>query len=303
MDVSVATADPNPLSAGMYWGDEAYLLRMANDPDYIDRLGEVLEKAKPDVLIPGTDSELSILAEHRQDLETRYGTRVLVSDPSAIAIADDKYLTAEFFRERRLPAPASARGEDADGIQAVIDAVGFPLVVKPRIGARSVGVSVVRNKAELQQALDGRQGLVVQQCVGDENEEYTSSVIVFDGEPRASIVMRRDLRDGNTYRAFSSAYPELNEQVRKMGAALQPYGPANFQFRLDSEGRACVFEINCRFSGATPLRALVGFNEVEMCLAHILSGEPVAQPDVRQATILRHWSETVVDPKRFEQLR
>jgi carbamoyl-phosphate synthase large subunit len=302
-EIEVACADPSPLSAGLYWTDEAYLLKMASDPDYISRLGEVLARAKPDILIPGTDSELSVLAAHRDRLLAEFGTQVLVSDARAVAIADDKFMTFEFLRDSGFPAPPSARGEDGEAIDELVRTTGFPLVVKPRTGARSVGVSIVGSRRELDQALKNRSGLVVQECVGDDSDEYTASVLVFDGEAKASIVMRRDLRDGNTYRAFSGAYPELNTEVKRFGVALNPFGPANFQFRLDSQGRACVFEINCRFSGATPLRALVGFNEVEMCLLHILRNEPIVEPEVQEATILRHWSETLVEPSRLEQLR
>jgi carbamoyl-phosphate synthase large subunit len=303
LDVRIAAADPSPLSAALYWGDEAYLLRMASDPGYLDRLAEVLDQARPDVLIPGTDVELPILAAERERLEQRFGTRVLVSDPEVIAIADDKYRTFEFFRDAGLHPPGSALPEDHGALASLVAEVGFPLVVKPRVGARSVGVSVVHDAAELEQACSGRSGLVVQECVGQADEEYTSSVLVFDGRAEASIVMRRDLRDGNTYRAFADDYPELNAQVKAFGTALKPFGPANFQFRTDAQGRARVFEINGRFSGATPLRALVGFNEVEMCLRRILYGEPIMEPPVDRATILRHWSETLVEPDAVERLR
>ena len=106
--------------------------------------------------------------------------------------------------------------------------------------------------------------------------------------------MRRDLRDGNTYRAYVEAFPELNVEVRRMAEALGAHGPANFQFRLDAQGRAKVFEINGRFSGTTPLRMRAGFNEVEMVLRRILRGEPIKQPSVRPMMILRHFTETVV---------
>lgn len=303
LEVRVAFADPSELSAGLYWADEAYRLRMASDPAYLERLAEVLDAARPDVLIPGTDVELPILAAERERIERRFGTRVLVSDPRVVAIADDKYRTFEFFRDAGFHPPASALPEEPDALDALVDAVGFPLVVKPRVGARSIGVGLVRNRAELALAIEGRSGLVVQECVGREDEEYTSSVLVFDGRPEASIVMRRDLRDGNTYRAFAGPFPELNAQVKAFGAALRPFGPANFQFRTDAEGRARVFEINGRFSGATPLRALVGFNEVEMCLRRILLGEPIAEPEIRPATILRHWSETLVEDGAAERLQ
>ncbi|QNM83977.1 ATP-grasp domain-containing protein [Sphingomonas sabuli] len=302
LDAKLIAADPSPLSAGLHWTDEAYLVPMANDPAYVERLGEIIAKAKPDIVIPGTDAELAVLAANREALERDYGTNILVSDERAVEIADDKYQTFQFFDEAGFRAPASARPENAEELRRVVETVGFPLVVKPRRGARSIGVSVVNSQAELDAALAGREGLVVQECIGTDDGEYTASVVVFDGKPRASIVMRRDLRDGNTYRAFTEAYPELNEQVRAFGAALGPYGPANFQFRLDREGRPCVFEINCRFSGTTPLRAAVGFNEVEMCIRHILFGEEVTQPNIEHSTILRFWSEIVVPPSQVEQL-
>ena len=303
LELHVTAVDPSPLSAGLYWVDDAHLIRFANDPAYLDRFREVLDEVRPDVVIPGTDTELPILAEHREALEREFETHVLVSDPRVVGIADDKYRTAEFLRSAGFHPPASALPEDREELDRLVREVGFPLVVKPRIGARSIGVSVVHDRGELDRALEGREGLVVQECVGDEAHEYTSSVLVFDGKPEASIVMRRDLRDGNTYRAFTEPSADLNAQVQKLGAALQPYGPANFQFRTDADGGVRVFEINARFSGATPLRALVGFNEVEMCIRRLLLGEPIVQPTVEEAVILRHWSETLVSPSELEKLR
>ncbi|MGH6945033.1 MAG: ATP-grasp domain-containing protein, partial [Geminicoccaceae bacterium] len=218
---------------------------------------------------------------------------VLVSEPRVIAVADDKYKTYEFLRDAGFDYPASCLpGEQA----SLIDEVGFPLIVKPRVGARSVGVTLVHERAALERALLAQDGLMIQECAGAENREYTASALVFDGKCRATIVMRRDLRDGNTYRAYVETSPELNRMVSRLGEALRPYGPANFQFRVDREGRVKVFEINARFSGTTPLRAHAGFNEVEMCLRHVLLSEPIEQPAVEEMTILRHWSETVVRP-------
>ena len=303
LDAYIIAVDPSPLSPALFWADEAHLIGMASDADYLDRLEDVLARARPDGVIPGTDVELPLLAAARDRLEREHRTHILVSDSRVVAIADDKFLTFEFLRDAGFDPPESALPEDHDELDSLLDRVGFPLIVKPRVGARSIGVSVVHNRAELDLATRERTGLVVQECVGSEAEEYTSSVLVFDGKAEASIVMRRDLRDGNTYRAFAEPYPGLNRQVKAFGEALKPFGPANFQFRLDREERARVFEINARFSGATPLRALVGFNEVELCIRRILSGEPIAQPEVRAATILRHWSETVVEPAAFEGLR
>ncbi|MDP4538010.1 ATP-grasp domain-containing protein [Qipengyuania sp. DY56-A-20] len=295
------SVDPSPLSAGLYWTDEYHLVPKADAPEYLDRFSEVLHRCKPDLVLVGTDVELLPLAENRARLEQECGTTILVSDPEVVHIADDKYKTFLFFRDAGFDAPESAIPENSDDLEELIQSVGFPLIVKPRVGARSFGVSTVLDRLSLDKALKGRAGLVVQKAIGSSEDEYTSSVVAFGGKALASIVMRRDLRDGNTYRAFSGEYPNLNRAIRTWGEALGPFGPANFQFRIDADGKPKVFEINARFSGATPLRAMVGFNEVEMCVRHLLFEEDIHQPSVAQRTILRHWSETLVPSREISE--
>jgi carbamoyl-phosphate synthase large subunit len=294
LKVKIVAVDPSPLAAALHWVDEAYIVPMASDPDYLVRLREVIGRTGADIVLVGTDVELEILAEARHEIEREHNTHVLVSSPEIVRIADDKYATAGFFRDAGFDYPHSARGENATEIEQLIDSVGFPLIVKPRRGARSIGVSRVESRKQLEAALSGNEGQVVQECVGDDDGEYTASAVLFDGQPCVSVVMQRTLRDGNTYRAFTRPYPELNAITQRWGKALGSYGPANFQFRLDAEGRPKVFEINGRFSGTTPLRQLVGFDEVEMCIRHVVLGEDIVRPEVEEAAILRHWSETKV---------
>ncbi len=296
----IITADPNPLSAGLYWADRAHRIPLANDPAFGDSITTLIDRERPDVVLVGTDVELFWFAHNRPALEAAYKTHVIVSDPRVIAIADDKFETCRFFAETGLHPPHSALGEDSEAVARLVAEVGFPLVVKPRVGARSAGVSIVEDSTMLEHALEGRAGLIVQECVGDAESEYTASVLVFDGEPEASIVMRRDLRDGNTYRAYVEDYPALNDAVRRFRAALQPHGPANFQFRVGADGVPRVFEINARFSGTTPMRAMVGFNEVEMCIRKLLLGEPIQQPVPEHGVILRFLDELFVPQTRID---
>lgn len=288
----IVAVDPSPLSAGLYWADSAHLIETAKSPVYLERLCEILRKEMPDVVLPGTDVELAILAEARSGLEAEFGLRVLVSSPDVVRIANDKWLTYQFLREHDLGwVPSCLPGMEEE----LIEEVGFPLVVKPRIGARSVGFCIVRNRKELDCAKRLQPDIVIQKCVGTEETEYTAGSLTFEGRCDATIVMRRDLRDGNTYRGYVDAYPKLNEVVRITAERLQAYGPANFQFRLD-RGEPRIFEINARFSGTTLLRACAGFNEVEMAIRHILWDEPIVQPQAQPLVLLRHWSETVVRP-------
>jgi carbamoyl-phosphate synthase large subunit len=293
LDANIIAVDPNPLSAGLYWADASRLVPMADDPHYLGRLCEVLALERPDVVIPGTDVELLTLAESRSRIEEEFATHLIVSSPVVVRIADDKWLTSQFLRDEGLGHVPSCLPGDEDRL---IAECGFPLIVKPRVGARSVGFRVIKDVDELQRSIARQTGIVIQKYVGSDATEYTAGTLTFDGKCQASIIMRRDLRDGNTYRAFVENDSRLNMFVQEAAERLQAYGPANFQFRLD-EGIPRIFEINSRFSGTTPLRARSGFNEVEMSVRKVLFDEPVLQPEIEPLVILRHWSETVVRPE------
>lgn len=295
LQAHIVAVDPNPLSAGLYWADSAHLVPMVADPGYLDAIRALLRSEQPDAVLIGTDLELAIFARHRLELEREFGTKIVVSDSRVVAIADDKWLTYEFLKAHGFHYPDSALPGDA---AALVERVGFPLVVKPRHGARSVGVSVVHSATELAALLAGGRDLVVQECVGTLTDEYTSGLVCFAGRCHASITMRRDLRDGNTYRAFPLPDFPYDAELRHIVEALGVHGPINLQFRLVA-GQVKVFEINGRFSGTTPLRGLVGFPEVEMVLRHLLRNEPVVQPAITTDIILRHWSETVVPAERI----
>lgn len=290
LEAQIVAADPSPLAAALYWSDVTHLLPMARDPSYLDEVLAMIDMERPDVVIPGTDVELPVFAEQRARIERDFGAKVIISSPDVVAIANDKWLTSMFLEERGLGhVPSCLPGDE----ERLISDVGFPLIVKPRVGARSIGFSVIRNMDELQSAIRAQPDIVIQKYVGTDATEYTAGTITFDGVCRASIVMRRELRDGNTFRAFALPYSEMNEAVEAAANALKAHGPANFQFRLD-HGVPRIFEINGRFSGTTGIRDFAGFNEVEMCVRHVLWNEPVVQPDIHPVTILRHWSETVL---------
>ena len=231
LNFEIIAVDPARLSVGLYWADRGYIVPLATDPSYIDRLRYILSVERPDIIMIGTDVEKKLFAERRAEFQEEFGARTLVSTPNVIAIADDKYATYNFLHDAGFHPPASVLpGEE----HYLIAQVGFPLVVKPRVGGRSRGVRVVQNRTELDSALACDDNLVLQECVGRPDMEFTAGVVHFPEQEVVSIVMRRDLRDGNTYRAYVDLSTELNQQVVALAKALKPYGPVNFQFRVDS---------------------------------------------------------------------
>ncbi len=293
----IIAADPSPLATALYWADESAIIPMASANDWSNEIEMLLDRARPDIVFVGTDVELKRFAQKRKQWEKQFGTRIVVSDESVIEVADDKYSTANFLKRNGLSHAASALPENKEDLQELVEHHGFPLIVKPRQGARSVGVSLVNNRPQLKSALENRRGLVVQQWAGPEDQEYTAGVICFDGAVQAQITLRRDLRDGNTYRAYASSYPDADDYVRRVASALSPFGPANFQFRRGLDGEFRIFEINARFSGTTPMRTMLGFNEIEMCVRHLTSNEKITQPQISHGIVLRYLHEQFIPEK------
>ena len=121
----------------------------------------------------------------------------------------------------------------------------------------------------------------------------TAGTITLEGKCYSSIILSRELRDGNTYKAKLFDSKEANSFIRSVSEALNPFGPCNFQFRLDRWGTPRIFEINSRFSGTTELRTLCGYHEVDW----IIDIFTMALPQVSFSTFMRNFAVTSVPTK------
>lgn len=294
-----------PHAVGLYWADAAYLLPdvlapSVSEADYLARLVEILRCEHVEILLVGMDFEVPRLAKYRAVIEAESGCKIVASSPEVAEVGDDKWATHQFLTSRGFPSPASLI--DLDELQTFVERVGFPLVVKPRRGARSQGVSMVQSTGELARALKvAGPDPIVQQSIGTPSDEYTCGAVVFEDQCAGVIVMRRDLRDGNTYRAYLQPMPELETLVRQVALALNPYGPVNFQLRVGKGGPA-IFEINARFSGTTVVRALAGFNEVEAVIRRAVWGERMPLVQQKFGVVLRYWEERFVGWEEYKRM-
>lgn len=299
----VVSADPDVRSTGHALAHKAYVIPFANEARYWERIEEIIFKEQINIIFIGTDVELPLFAERRAYLEETYKLKVVVSNPEAVAISNDKWLTAEFLRENDFPFPYSALTTDEEQLENLRKNAPFPYIAKPVDGARSKGIRIITNEEELKEICSYKNNLVVQEKLLDEKGEFTTGCIVTNGKCNAVVSLVRDLRDGNTWRAYrngnSSPY---DDTICAIAEKLGVEGPANFQYRIKDD-KPVVFEVNCRFSGTTPLRLMYGFNEVEALLEYYLDGKPVTQPQLKSGTIMRTFSDVFVSNESLEDFR
>lgn len=292
----------SPDSAGLYWTDKAYISPFANAPEFVDWLLETCQQEHIDVILTGVEPILQVLAANEGRIREQGGARCIVSRAEVLAIAGDKWRTADWLRAQGLNYPAFAAADDPAALDALVAAVGFPLLAKPRAGKGSSGIVKLDGAAELD-AVRGDAEMVVQQYLGTPNDEYTASCFSDkDGAVRGCIVMRRTLQHGTTVQSEVGLFPVVRAEAERIAAALRPVGPCNIQLRLH-EGVPVCFEINARFSGTTPMRAHFGFNDVEAALRHYVLGEAAVDlPLVTQGMALRYWNEVYIDPADYARL-
>jgi len=248
-------------------------------------------------------TELAFYSEHKDHLERRFGVTVLVNPPSVVAIGSDKLATANFLRDSGLPYPHTCLASDEPAAKSLIERCGFPLIVKPRLGASSKNVFTINSRQQLDAAMVLVPDLVVQELLPDATEEHTAATLSGpDRRVRAIIVLRRDLIQGTTYRTelveIAKLQAKLIEIVEKLGAV----GPCNVQFRM-RDNVPVAFEFNPRFSGTSGIRFRYGFNDAELAFELFRVGHEVRQPTLRPAVVLRCWDEVVVEGASFASLR
>lgn len=186
------------------------------------------------------------------------------------ALAMNKGMAKQLFLENGIPTPRGTslkRGEDAAKIEDC--GIHFPCVVKPCSGGSSIGVSIVHDKAEYEQALKEafrwENELVIEEYV--KGREFSVGVIDFQALPIIEIAPVEGFYDyKNKYKAGSTVETcpaELSEQITK---EMQGYAEkvaevlglntySRTDFLLDAEDHIFCLEANT-LPGMTPTSLL-----------------------------------------------
>ncbi len=293
---TIVTADPDHRAAGHWLGDYAIKIPLAKDPAYIEQLVNVTHDLDIDLIFIGTDPELILISSNLQ----KFRAKVVVSQPNVIRLGDDKLQTALFLKDHGFPFPDSAIASNRSEVEKLIERVGFPFIAKPRVGARSAGLMKLNSRDDLDRL--PHTDYVIQEYLPDQPGEFTAGTMTYDGKCYSQVIFKRDLKEGNTYRAYTYDDAAQSQFLRQLSESIPGvYGPLNFQYRIKN-GKPVVFEINSRFSGTTPLRTAIGVNEVEMALQYAREGKVMPQiQQLHQVAVLRTWSDIIVPMEELER--
>lgn len=290
--------DNSHLSAGLYRADAAYLVPLAREKKYIKKIIEISKQEKINIIFPGTDVELKALALNKKKIESAAHAQVIISSPKTVSIADDKWQTVNFLKNNGLPYPKSWLGAIGDDVSG--DAK-FPLVVKPRVGARSIGFSIINSPRELENKIRSIKNPIIQEYLPQNDREYTCGAFFYKGQSYGVITAKRWLRNGDTYKAIFKHDKELEKFIARVGKKLNISGPCNFQLRKTQKGPT-IFEINSRFSGTSGAASFLGFNVANALMQTVCLGRPPKKLSFKEAYMFRYWNEVLTDLRQIKKL-
>lgn len=299
INTRIVAVDSSPLAAGLYRANSAYLVPHANKKGYAEEIIRICNKENIDLILVGTDIELPVLASSKDMIESATNARVIISPMDAISITDDKWRTIEFLKENGWVHPQSSLVKD---IKTLSQELGYPMVVKPRFGFRAIGFNIVHNEKELRETMAKTDNPIFQEYLPNDDAEYTCTGFFYHGKCYGIIILKRELRNGDTYKAVVERDAELENFLEDVGIRLGVYGSCNFQLRKTENGPK-IFEINCRFSGTTGTVSFIGFNVINALMQHLFFGRRLIKLSCKEARMLRYWNEVFIDELTYMSLR
>ena len=286
LDVFMGYSDKEENLTGIFDRTEEVSVQVKDIPETAPDLAKVKASRKdqsdcffgPNVIELCRMADIVFMALHGENGENGkiqaafdlFGIRYTGTGYLGSALAMNKGMAKQLFLENGIPTPRGTslkRGEDAAKIETC--GIHFPCVVKPCSGGSSIGVSIVHDKAEYEQALKEafrwENELVIEEYV--KGREFSVGVIDFQALPIIEIAPVEGFYDyKNKYKAGSTVETcpaELSEQITK---EMQGYAEkvaevlglntySRTDFLLDAEGRIFCLEANT-LPGMTPTSLL-----------------------------------------------
>lgn len=228
------------------------LLPPAVDPHFSSALLALAAEHPGALLVPTVTEELPVVARLRGEI-LAHRCALAMGEPAGVEIAGDKLRTAETLARHRVSAPLTFPADaQRDGL---VEALGLPVLSKPRFGRGGRGVRLLRTAAEVQGA--PADGQVFQEFAP--GEEFDVNLFLErGGEVAAGIVLRKTaLRDGETGNAAGverTSHPAVLDEAVRAARAMALEGPLDVDVRLRRDGTPVVLEVNARL-GANALFA------------------------------------------------
>ena len=229
---------------------------------YVDELLALLPSTKSTVIFSSHDGTIEALRSRRSEIEE--GHILALAPEAALAKAVSKIETLAAATALGIRVPRSVRVSAPDQIDAALDEVGLPVVIKPTqswiVGPES---SILRSprgantltqaRAQLESFLDLGAETLVQEYVPGARQgiSFVYSGDEFYGEFAQVADRTLPILGGSSVMRTSIPLPaDAADDARRLVASLELVGYSEVEFRRAADGTPVLMEINPRLSAS-----------------------------------------------------
>jgi carbamoyl-phosphate synthase large subunit len=316
--IKIIATDMNPESYGLFVAEKGYVVPPGTSNEYISKMLEIVTKENIDAILPLSTYELMPLSKNK-DKFGDIGTKVMVSDPKPLEIANNKGKLCEFLRKEGIPTPEAIMVDNLDEFERSVFKLGYPSVtvcVKPQISKGSRGFRILKKDIDkldllmnykpdntvttLEDMISIFEGanpfpkLVVMEYLP--GKEYSVDLLVRNGEPLITIPRSRDLiKLGISFIGTVENNEEITEMANRIVKAIGLDYNINLQFKYSFNEIPKIIEINPRVSGTIVLCTGAGANMPYLGVKMALD-EEIPQIKIKYGTkMIRYWDEVFIN--------
>jgi len=247
----VVAVDCDPTAPALHFADISEVVPRMTDPDYLEIIMQLCLKYEINAVISLIDPELSLLAEHKEEF-AEAGITIIVSDREVVDICFDKYRTYQLLQQHNLPGVPTFITMEEILSELQHNQLRFPLIIKPRRGSASIGITKINSIDELS-SLWKENGELVAQPFIEGNEFGIDLYVDLINQRATNIFCKRKIkmRAGETDKSISFYDVNLVELAERVVTLLGAAGPIDIDC-FQTENGYLISEINPRFGGGYP---------------------------------------------------
>jgi len=229
-----------------------------------------------DAVIPMEDPYAEWLAKHRE----AFGGKAAVMDAETFSLVSDKMRLMDFCARHGFPHPKTM---PLDLVDAAVDSVGFPSLVKPDRGGGSRGIRLVHDREELDAVLPAIRAeygsCSLQEYISDRESYY--NVMLYrcrDGSwgnyAVTHILRYYPIKGGSSSLCVTVEEPRLVQICQSVLESLDWVGFADFDVLEKGDGDYRIIEINPRVPASIRAAEAAGVSFGDLIVSDLL-GEPL----------------------------
>lgn len=269
---NLIATDADPLAPSLYIQNiKTYVLPMANDKKYIEKLIEICRKNNVKIILPCSDEEICILSK-KKNLITNHSIELPIPNYNTVMKARDKWITIKTLAGTKINLPKTFAPNNLKELKTAVQSLGLPIVVRPRVSRGARGIHYCYSKAEavlaFKQLRNKYKKIIVQEFIpGSLGSVYVVQTLFNKHHVVIAASVMQKLREKPPTGGVATAGKTVhNKELLTLGvSAIEKIGswvgPAGIEFKINSrDGKPYLMEVNPRLQGVTYLFTRAGIN-------------------------------------------